>query len=78
MTLLEKVCEELGVNLDEEWEGSDGYNYIINESGKIFHDKNGVFLSASTPNGWERIMSGELHPKWKPSMYDAYWTIDFF
>lgn len=69
MTLLEKMCEELGVKIGEEWKGNDGGHYKINPSGRLWKVE---YIDNLEENAYERlenierVLTGELKPTWKP------------
>lgn len=76
MILLEKICEELGVDIGERWTGSDGYDYKITEEGLIgFYyptSDNEENFDADTEL-WVNIILGELRPKWRPEVGQTYY-----
>lgn len=79
MYLLEKICKELGVEVDEHWKGSDGRTYVIDEVGQLHYysenSKTGGYINANEII--PKLIIGELKPKWKPKMGEYFWTVDF-
>lgn len=76
MKLIDKVCEELGVNIGEVWRGGDGFLYKIRADGLVeTFDSDGSYLDASTIY-WEDILTGLLKPRWKPKTGEEYYVPD--
>lgn len=79
MYLLEKICKELGVEVDEHWKGSDGRTYVIDEVGQLHYysenSKTGGYINANEII--PKLIIGELKPKWKPKMGEYFWIVDF-
>ena len=72
MSLLEKLCKELGVEIEEVWVGNSGSTYKIDKSGEVLRWKNN--------DGWvksiftlQEIVLGELKPVYQPKFGDAYY-----
>ena len=72
MSLLEKLCKELGVEVGEEWKNDVGDTYKITDKGLYYK---------WTPTGWDecdrhdynRLLTGKLKPVWKPKVGDRYY-----
>lgn len=79
MTLLEKICEELGVDVDEHWQGSDGGTYVFDEVGQLHccdeNIESGGYINVNAII--PKLLIGDLRPVWKPEKGDYYWTIRF-
>lgn len=78
--MLEMICEELGVELGEEWLGNDGFGYIIKSDGDItIRDTDDVYKKVIPGGIYESIIKGKLIPVWKPDFGDEYFYpgIDF-
>lgn len=74
MKLLEKICEELGVKVGEEWRGNDGFLYKIKKDGLIeASNTSGKFIKTSTIY-WEDILTGLLKPVWIPKQGEKYYV----
>ena len=74
MKLIDKVCEELGVNIGEVWRGDDGFLYSIRADGLVeTFDADGGYLYANTRH-WEDILTGLLKPRWKPKEGELYYV----
>lgn len=75
MSLLEKICKELNITINEEWLANDGNQYIINEEGAIFQvDK--PMLTEVVQSNWKRLVRGDLQPVWKPKDGDVFYVPD--
>lgn len=69
MSLLEKLCKELGVNTKEIWMGNDDLYYYIDSSGKLYnvtYKDNLEECKCIKLDNISRILSGELKPVNKP------------
>lgn len=79
MNLLDLICKELGVEVGEEWLGSDGYYYHINEYGqvRIWSDEYDEWTESYYNLG--HVINGDLKPRWKPVKDEGYYypRIDF-
>lgn len=84
MSLLGKLCKELGVKIGEEWTGSDGKTYIIeNECIIEYYDPD--VNSDTDYESWvmseyevyAKILQGKLVPMWNPKRKDEVYTICF-
>ena len=79
MNLLEKVCKELGVAIDEIWEGNDGQRYRITSKGIIEWyagnegDQDLCAWIVSKDSIYKQIFMGELKPAWRPSIGNIYY-----
>lgn len=78
MSLVEKICEELGVEVGEKWLGNDGNYYKITEDGTVeLLDENGE-LVLSGHEYWEDIFTEKLKPEWKPKVGETYYVPDIY
>lgn len=84
MSLLGKLCEELGEEIGEEWTGSDGKTYIIENECIIEHyepaTNDGTDYGSWIMSGYEvyaNILQGKLIPVWNPKRKDEVYTVCF-
>lgn len=76
--MLEMICEELGVEVGEEWTGNDGFRYIIKSDGDItIRDTDNVYKKVIPGEIYESIIKGKLKPVWKPGKRDKYYIVEF-
>lgn len=72
MSLVEKLCKELGVEIGEEWKATDGKHYYIDSRGYLVNKTEEGHIYTD----WiERVLSGELEPTdptWEPKHGDSY------
>lgn len=84
MNLLEKLCKELGVGVEDVWLGSDGFKYKITQEGDL------VFVEPNTDpktkarishfekvDDMSRLLTESLKPAWRPKKGDEVYTICF-
>ena len=78
MNHMAEIAKMLGVELDEEFECSNGHKYILREDG-IFESK---YIDGFSTNKFApalvALLNGEIvikHKPWKPSEGDRYWHI---
>lgn len=64
--MLEMICEQLGVGIEEEWLGNDYYKYKITENGKLQWWLEEEGWSTLSGEWYRRLLAGELKPLWEP------------
>ena len=72
MRLVDKVCQELGVAIGEEWDSTDGNKYCILSDGTMT-----INGSIGGYRYWEDIFRGLIKPVWKPKEGEHVFMIDF-
>lgn len=83
INLLEKICNELGVEIGEVWRGNDGSEYKITQNGVLIYIEYNSNPTIEI-NYFEkiddisRVLIGQLKPVWKPKDHEVYYTISFF
>lgn len=75
MRLIEMICEELGVEVGEEWAGNDGNHYILAKEGYlyIFNIYEDRYIPAPIIK-YTELLRGELKPTWKPKQGEKYYV----
>ena len=77
MRLLEKICKELGVEVGEEWLGSNGYYYTITKESDIkVRDPEDKEPSGESLVYWDDILTDKVKPVWKPKKGEEYYVPD--
>lgn len=82
MDLVEMICKELDIELGEEWVGSDGETYRVNDGGcinKLVSISTGVISETWEPCQdiiYKKILIGELRPIYRPKEGDMPWVVD--
>lgn len=72
MSLVEKLCKELGVEVGEKWIGNDNKEYAIRPNGQLLNFKeNSIDIGLDCI---ERVLRGELKPIWKPKLGETYYV----
>lgn len=71
--LLEKICEHLGVEVGEEWENDVGDAYKITKKG-LFYKWTATDWIECDNLDYNRLLTGELKPVWKPKEGEFYFT----
>ena len=75
MRLLEKICKELGVEVGEEWLGSNGYYYTITKESDIkVRDPEDKEASGESLVYWDDILTDKVKPVWKPKKGETYYS----
>lgn len=77
MSLVEKLCKEIGVEVEEVWMGNDGWHYCINDSGELISKEYKDNLEEdefSRLDNISRVLSGELKPIWEPKLGETYYV----
>lgn len=83
MTLLEKLCKEIGVKTGEEWLANDGKTYMIDNKIVEWYEPTEVDSMDyeswvfSDDNVYKKLLLGELKPIWTPKKEDEVYTICF-
>lgn len=86
MSLLEKLCKEIGVEVGEEWLGNDGKTYIIEKESIIeyyepvnYNNSDSEDYASWVLSGYEvyaDILQGRLKPTTKPKKEEIYYIPD--
>lgn len=68
MSLVENLCKEIGVEVNEKWLGNDYFTYIIRSNGQLVCVTDGDMVT----NDIVRVLMGELKPLWQPKVGERY------
>lgn len=80
MTPLEKMCKELGIEIDEVWTGNDGNDYQIKPDGHLIkiHIPTGVYSTVADiiwiNDDIRKVLTGDLQPRWEPKHGETYYV----
>lgn len=80
MSLVEKLCKEIGVEVEEVWMGNDGEEYFITSSGilkKVVYKNSDGEVRTYRTDKIERVLSKELKALWTPKANEIFYFIDF-
>lgn len=69
--MLERLCRELGVEINDEWLGTDGNLYKIKHTGFLQVYEEGQWWNDNT--SYSSLLLGHLKPLWKPKEDDVYY-----
>ena len=72
--MLELMCKELGIEIGEEWLGSDTNTYKITTNGHLERLENGIFCIRDYM--FQDLLTGKLKPVWKPKAGEIYYIPD--
>ena len=68
------TCKELGIEIGEEWLGSDTNTYKITTNGHLERLENGIFYIRDYM--FQNLITGKLKPVWKPKSRETYYIPD--
>ena len=80
MSLVEKLCKEIGVEIGEEWKATDWNTYWIDPEGTLYMvEYSGIFNQHRhfTEKNISKILSGEIRPvepAWEPKFGKKYYV----
>lgn len=74
MSLLEKICKKLEIEVGDSWAGDAGKQYKINEYGqvRVWNEEYGEWIESYYNLG--HVINGDLKPKWKPKEGELYYV----